>query len=122
MTKGERIKSLREKIGLSSSELALKIDVSKQNMYKYENDIITNIPSDKIELIAKCLNVSPAYIMGWDNNNTIENKPEEPELEENMIVYHRDGKTSEIKLPPKKMDLIVQMINEFKDKDPNPDL
>ena len=71
MTKGERIRIQRERTGLTSSELAAKIDVSKQNMYKYENDIITNIPSDKIELIAKYLNVSPAYIMGWEDNQNI---------------------------------------------------
>lgn len=71
MTKGERIKLKREQRGISQNELALKINVSKQNMYKYENDIITNIPSDKIELIAKALNVSPAYIMGWEDEPDI---------------------------------------------------
>ena len=41
--------------------------VSKQTLYKYENNIITNIPSDKIEGLAKIFNVSPALIMGWDD-------------------------------------------------------
>ena len=74
MTKGERIQEQRKKIGMAQNELAAKIDVSKQNMYKYENDIVTNIPSDKIELIASVLNVSPAYIMGWTDNATTEKK------------------------------------------------
>lgn len=65
MTVGERLKQLREKSGLSQVDLATKINVTKQTLYKYENDIITNIPSDKIECIAKVLNVSPSYIMGW---------------------------------------------------------
>ena len=67
MTKGERIKYLREKMGLSQVSLADKIDVSKQTLYKYENDIITNIPSDKVEAIAEVTGSSPAYIMGWDD-------------------------------------------------------
>lgn len=67
MTKGERIKYLREKIGLSQVSLADKIDVSKQTLYKYENDIITNIPSDKVEAIAEATGSSPAFIMGWDD-------------------------------------------------------
>lgn len=70
MTKGERIKFLREKKGLSQVDLANKIDVSKQSMYKYENDIITNIPSDKIELLAKNLDTTPSYIMGWSEKNS----------------------------------------------------
>ena len=49
MTVGQRLKQLREKAGLSQVDLAAKLNVSKQNLYKYENDIITNIPSDKIE-------------------------------------------------------------------------
>ena len=68
MTKGERIKHLREKMGLSQVSLADKINVSKQTLYKYENDIITNIPSDKVELIAEVTGSSPAYIMGWEDS------------------------------------------------------
>ena len=73
MTIGERIKELRNRMGMSQVEFADKINVSKQTLYKYENDIITNIPSDKIEAIAKLSNVSPAYLMGWESetNNLV---------------------------------------------------
>lgn len=67
MTKGERIKHLREKKGMSQVSLADKINVSKQTLYKYENDIITNIPSDKVEAIAEATGSTPSYIMGWDD-------------------------------------------------------
>lgn len=66
MTVGERIKEIRIKLGMSQVSFADKINVSKQTLYKYENNIITNIPSDKIEAAAKLGNVSPAYLMGWD--------------------------------------------------------
>ena len=69
MTTGKRIKELREKRGMSQVDLADKISVSKQTLYKYENDIITNIPSDKIESIAKVFNISPAYLMGWQSDD-----------------------------------------------------
>ena len=55
MSKGNRIRLLRESQGLSQVSMAEKIGVSKQTLYKYENDIITNIPSDKIEEIATSL-------------------------------------------------------------------
>lgn len=67
MTVGERIKELREKIGMSQVDFADKINVSKQTLYKYENNLITNIPSDKIEAAAKIGGVSPAYLMGWSS-------------------------------------------------------
>ena len=69
MSAGSRIKELREKIGMTQVQLADKIDVSKQTLYKYENDIITNIPSDKIEAIAKICGVTPSYIMGWEKSD-----------------------------------------------------
>ena len=65
MTRGKRIKQLRETRGISQTDLAKSVGVSKQTLYKYENDIITNIPSDVIERISNHLNCSPAYIMGW---------------------------------------------------------
>lgn len=66
MTVGERIKEIRNKLNMSQVDFADRINVSKQTLYKYENNIITNIPSDKIEAAAKLGNVSPAYLMGWE--------------------------------------------------------
>lgn len=65
MTIGERIRQLREERKISQTELAEAAETTKQNLYKYENGIITNIPTDKIEKMAKKLSVSPAYLMGW---------------------------------------------------------
>lgn len=70
MTKGERIKYYREQKGISQTDLAKMVKISKQSLYKYENNIITNIPSDKIEIIAEKLGVTPAEIMGWESNAT----------------------------------------------------
>ena len=68
MTIGDRIKKTRETKGISQTQLAKSVNISKQTLYKYENNIITNIPSDKIELIAGILKVSPAFLMGWEDD------------------------------------------------------
>lgn len=68
MTKGERIKKLRKEKKLTLDDLAEKLNTTRQTIFKYESDIITNIPSDKIEMMAKIFNVSPAYIMGWEES------------------------------------------------------
>lgn len=65
MSIGKRIKSLRLSQRLTQEELANKIGVATQTIYKYENEIVTNIPSDRLESIAGALGVSPSYIMGW---------------------------------------------------------
>lgn len=84
MTVGERIKLARETKNLSQTDLANACKISKQTLYKYENNIITNIPSDKIEVIANCLSISPAYLMGWetDNKDTNNKLTDDEELQE----------------------------------------
>lgn len=67
MTVGERIKHYREKNDLTQDELASRINTTKQTIYKYENNIITNIPSDKIEKISAIFKISPVTLMGWEN-------------------------------------------------------
>ena len=99
MTVGQRLKQLREKAGLSQVDLAAKLNVSKQNLYKYENDIITNIPSDKIEEAASILNVSPSYIMGWtkfddrcSGKEADDNDERLSKLAANILKFHGDQK------------------------------
>ena len=81
MTIGERIKDVRTRLGISQVAFADKIGVSKQTLYKYENNIITNIPSDKIEAIAKISGRSPSYLMGWEE---VDDQPQ-------TMAAHFDG-------------------------------
>lgn len=68
MTKGERIKAARESAKLTQLELGALCGTTKQTIYKYENDITTNIPIDRLEKIAQATNVTAAYLMGWDES------------------------------------------------------
>ena len=67
MTKGERIKQLREASNMTQEELAKRLNTTKQTISKYEKGIVTNIPSDRIESMALILNTTPEYILGWEN-------------------------------------------------------
>lgn len=73
--KFERIARLRELMNIGQSELAERIGVSKQTLYKYENGIVSNVPSDKIEAMAKIFGVTPAYLMGWEESPTPQQTP-----------------------------------------------
>lgn len=70
MSLGANIKKLRKSTGLTQEDIAKEIGVSKQTVQKYENGIITNIPSDKIEVIAKLLKTTPAKLMGWEDSES----------------------------------------------------
>ena len=66
---GQRLRELRTLAGLTLDEAGKRIGASKQTLYKYETGIITNIPLDKIEELAKLYHVSPAEIMGWSDDD-----------------------------------------------------
>ena len=70
VTVGDRIRQVRQEQDVTQQELADYIGISKQAVYKYENNIVTNIPTDKVDAIAKRLKVSPAYLMGWEEQPT----------------------------------------------------
>lgn len=70
VTIGERIKVQRMSKNITQEDLAKKIGVTKQAIYKYENGIVTNIPLDRLEQIASALSVSSAYLMGWTDDPT----------------------------------------------------
>lgn len=74
MTVGDRIKKQRELNGLTQTQLAEMLSIKKQTLYKYENNLISNIPSNIIEEIAKILNVSESYLMGWDEKDRFSNE------------------------------------------------
>lgn len=80
---GVRIKDARLRRSMTQDELARAIGTTKQNIYKYETGIITNIPLDRIEAISRALDVSTAYLMGW------EEKSKPPEDNGNITVMTR---------------------------------
>ena len=76
VTIGKRMKEARERLHLTQEDIAKKVGVAIQTIYKYENEIVTNIPLDKLEKIADALNLEPAYLMGWEEKpNRYDNDP-----------------------------------------------
>lgn len=65
---GTKIKALRKKKRMTLLELADAIGTSKQTIHRYENGIISNIPHEKIALLADALGTTPAALMGWESN------------------------------------------------------
>ena len=65
MTVGERIKHYRKKLSITQEYLAKELNISPQNIYKYENGIITNIPLSVIEGLAACFGITPSELAGW---------------------------------------------------------
>lgn len=75
---GERIKQRRLELGYTADALAKMLNKNRATIYRYENGDIENMPIDVLEPLAKALNTTPAYLMGWtDSQQSREPKPTE---------------------------------------------
>lgn len=68
MSMGKRIRELRKLNGMSQEELGRRVGVQRAAINKYEKESVTNIPIQTIEQMAMIFEVSPTYIVGWNNN------------------------------------------------------
>lgn len=115
MTIGERIKNRREELGLSQEELAKKMGFkTKNSIYKYEQQ--ENMKSGIIQRFADALSVSPAYLMGWEDNAPVYNALKRTSNENDALLnaYEQNKLQNSIKLTIEDVELIkdCQTLNE----------
>lgn len=77
----QRIKKLRQEKGLTLEQVADVVGVGKSTVRKWETGMIANMRRDKIADLAKALGTTPAYLMGWPEEEE-KNSPSEPKLTE----------------------------------------
>ena len=78
MSIGERIKKRRQELNLSVEDVAKVLNKNRATVYRYESDEIENMPTSVLEPLSKILNTTPAYLMGWEDENSdpiLENIP-----------------------------------------------
>ena len=66
MNVGERIRERRKELNVSVDELAKRLNKNRTTVYRYEKGDIENLPIDILDPLAKALETTPAYLMGWD--------------------------------------------------------
>lgn len=100
----QRIKNLRLKREMTLEQVGDIVGVGKSTVRKWETGMIANMRRDKIALLAKALETTPAYLMGWKEDK--KNAPEEPKLtegEEMLLNLFRQ-------VPEDQQKLVLDMI------------
>ncbi len=101
MTIGERIKILRKERGMTQEQLAKKCGYKSLTTINKIELGINRITLSVVEVLAEALGVTPAYLMGWEentnnginngiignnNNNNIINGVELDEIEAELLT------------------------------------
>ena len=63
----DRIRDLREKLGMTQEELALKTGYKSRSTINKIEKGLRDINQSQIELFANALETTPAYLMGWED-------------------------------------------------------
>lgn len=81
ITVNDRIKQLRKELNLDADYIAQQLGISRATYYRYESKDIEKIPISALVPLAKVLQTTPAYLMGWEEKDT----PANQELE---LTHH----------------------------------
>ena len=102
---GNRIKTLRLSKGLTLEQVGDAVGVGKSTVRKWETGMIANMKRDKIAALANVLGTTPAYLMGWKEEEQ-KNSPTEMQLSEGekmlLDLFNR--------VPEDQQKLVLQMI------------
>lgn len=64
----ERILNLLAEKDISYGELSIQTNIPKSALQRYATGQTEKIPIDRLDRIAKALNTTPAYLMGWEES------------------------------------------------------
>lgn len=101
----KRIKDLRLERGLTLEQVAKVVGVGKSTVRKWETGMIANMKRDKIASLARALSTTPAYLMGWkeDEKNPPQDKKDLSEGEKALLELFNQ-------VPEDQQKLVLQMI------------
>ncbi|AYV93561.1 helix-turn-helix domain-containing protein [Fusobacterium necrophorum subsp. funduliforme] len=96
MDTGKKLKEKRLQLGLTLEEVGKIVGVAKSTVRKWETGDIENMKKDKIVLLAKALHVSPAFIMGLEDeyNNNFHISSEQKQINEIERVLSKNSNIS----------------------------
>lgn len=101
-----KIRRLRQEKGMTLEQVATIVGVGKSTVRKWETGMIANMRRDKIALLAKALDTTPAYLMGWNEEKSEKTSLDEPKLTEGEKMLLELFRL----IPENKQEVVLEMI------------
>ena len=108
----DKIKMLRREKNMTLEDVGKRINTTKQTIQRYESGEISTIPYDKIESLAKCFNVTPGYLMGWEEDFSVSAAETDAALS-NMSSRMKEYALKMANLSKENQELLMQMIDKL---------
>lgn len=110
MTIGQKIKELRKQLNMSVDDLATKLGKNRATIYRYEKGDIENLPLDVLEPLAKALETTPGYLMGWESNKEKVSNPDQATIGDVLRIWRLENSltlqefSDDLGIPIEKLD------------------
>ena len=122
---GQRIHDKREAAGLTVEELAEKIGVSRQTVYKWEKGMVKNIDRDYIGKMASIFHCEPDWLMHMEDSKEVSilysapgREPIEAIITQSDPIMGPSSKRAELykvalDIKPENLDIAIQILKSL---------
>ena len=122
---GQRIREKREAMGWSVEDLAEKIGVARQTIYKWERGSVKNIDRDYIGKMAKLFHVEPDWLMHMEDAKEVSitysasgREPIEAVVKKSDPIIGPSSKRAELykvalDIKPENLDVAIQILKSL---------
>ena len=83
---GNLIRTRRKELGLTLEEVGNAVGVSKSTVKKWEDGYISNMRRDKIQNLARVLQINPVRLLGVKVTHMLQ--PDDPQFMKMLTLYH----------------------------------
>lgn len=104
------IRTRRSALNLTLDDIGRHVGVSGATVSRWENGEIENIRRDKIAKLAEILQVTPAYLMGWEE--TIAQHEDKP-IDDDLAIIQRERSKMTDKEKIKLMNILKANFDEY---------
>lgn len=107
---GQKIFNARKSLNMSRAELGKKVGLHESTVKRYEDGHINSLDIAKLKEFASALNISPAYLMGWEiDEQCLDSLTDKEEFQ--LLIGEFDAKSDEFK------KCILKSLLKLKDKE-----
>ena len=107
----ERFYNLCQEKNMKPLQVVKELNIAAGLTTKWKTGTIPN--GSTLSQLADYFNVSVDYLLGKTNQKERLTTQGSEQIEDNVVVFHRDGKTVTKKFTPAQMELIEKLLNEI---------
>ena len=109
----DRIRKLREELGMSQEELALKVGFKTRSSVTKIEQGKRDLSQSQVVAFAKALNTTPEYLLGWDGKHDIEELFPSPLENDEYVWIARNAKKLSVEEQAKLKDVMKALFKNI---------